>query len=316
MMRYSSTERQAIIFVGPSGSSDERAARQFAKNSAADVLMLNSLKSLLSTVDATPGVYGVVPLDDSLHGTFTETINHLIFKTHQAIICETLLLSELLHFQSLHSSATPDVALSHPAILEHFAPWLAEHGIQPEPTPTTKHACEMVRARGNPSIVAIAPDIVSRDCQLVHCAALEAATLLVDTRFGLVGRAQISDWESNGILLFLLPLQDRVGTLAQILNVLRDHQLNLTEIRSIRMAPHYPHGFVIEVSGSLASQITQDALRALVASNVAVKVIGCCELNFTPGIRLTEESVPNLLRDVKKLLGFISGRNVTESGAH
>lgn len=300
-MRFNAAQKQVIVYVGPAGSSDERAARQFAGVSAIEVLTLDSPKAVLFTADSAPGVYGILPLDDNLHGIFTESLTRIIFEAKQAIVCETLLLSERLFFQGLQPSVSPEVAYSHPAVLERFAPKLAENGIRAESVPTTRHACELIRAKGNPSRVAIAPDVVASKSGLTHITNLKASSFQVNTRYALVGRASDIHLDAIGLLLFVLPLDDKVGTLANVLDILKQNNLNLTEIRSIRMAPGSPHGFLLEILGSFKSLAVQATLKTLVQQNIGVKVIGCCELNNISGDDLTNESVPHLIQTTKDL---------------
>jgi prephenate dehydratase len=301
---------RTVLYVGPPGNSDQRAAELLAayRQVDVDILPMESLDMVATTSDMTQGAFGVVTLEDNLHGVFTETIGHLVFRTGHSRIGQTMVLSELIHAQTLDASVSPQVAYSHPALLERFASILSALGIVAESVGTTRQACEIVKGRGSPLCIALAPDVVAQESGLVHHPALEQTSFEVHTKYGLLGR----DWgepddDVQAMLVFLLPMEDRVGTLARIVEIVSCRDINMTSLRSISMGAGRPHGFLVEVIGRPQDHQVTAMLLDLVASSVAIKIIGAYNYVPLPGEDVAGADVPRLIRSSDELAAWYSG---------
>jgi len=295
-----------LLFAGPKGSSDERAGRLFAEAfDNAEVLPLRSLEQVVSTVDSTVGCLGVIPLEDSLHGEFTQAVGRLLFNTSNTCITRTLVLSERIWVQSLDPSKPPMVAYSHSSILERFAPVLDELGIVGVSTPNTTEACRIVAAQGNPLHVALAPDVVAADYSLVHHGLMASSAVDINTRYGLLGRGIPEALEGVETLALICPLEDRVGTLARIMDIFRLNGVNLVSLRSINVGDQNPHMFLVEFAGHPVDDAVAAAVVELFQHDVYLKIVGVC----TPASLAIEDhpvrTVPAILSNVDDYQSWI-----------
>jgi prephenate dehydratase len=295
-----------LLFAGPRGSSDERAGFMFAEAfDSAEVLPLRSLEQVVSTVDSTVGCLGIVPLEDSLHGEFTQAVSRLLFNTENTCITRTLVLSERLWVQTLDATKPPMVAHSHSSILERFAPVLDELGIVGVSAPNTTEACRIVAAQGNPLHVAIAPDVVAGQFSLVHHQLLSSSAVDVTTRYGLLGRGIPEPVVGVETLALVCPLEDRVGTLARIMDIFRLNGVNLVSLRSIDVGEQNPHVFLVEFVGHPVEDAVAAAVVELFKHDVFIKIVGVC----TPASLAIEDhpvrSVPAILSNVDEYQAWI-----------
>lgn len=270
----------AVLFTGPFGNSDERAARLIAGSGEIEVLAIDSLERVVVTCDSVLGAFGVVPIEDNLHGLFTESMSSLIFKSTNTHIVQTVLLSETIFVQTTDPKITPQVAYSHPAILERFADVLAMLGIFGEAAASTHHACQTVQSQGSPLAVALAPDVVAARYGMVHHKSFDRYAVDVNTKYGLLGRSRLDSTAPEVMLLFAHPIEDKSGTLSTMLDVFKTRSINMTTLRSIPMGEMRPHGFLVELMTLNDFGVMAEAIRALQRSGVRVKIIGL--YNYTP----------------------------------
>ena len=290
-----------LLFAGPSGSSDERAGHLFAQAfDSAEVLPLRSLEQVVSTVDSTIGCLGIVPLEDSLHGEFTQAVARLLFSTSNTCITRTLVLTEKLCVQTLDASKPPIAAHSHSAIV----------GIS---APNTTEACRIVAAQGNPLHIAIAPDVVASQFSLVHHQLMASAAVDVTTRYGLLGRGIPEPLEGVETLALVCPLEDKVGTLARIMDVFRLNGVNLVSLRSINVGARNPHMFLVELTGHPMEDSVAAAVVELFKHEVFIKIVGVC----TPASLAIEDhlvrEVPAILTNVGEYKSWIDKHSAGES---
>lgn len=290
-----------ILYQGPAGNSDQRAAQELAIGSDTEILALGSLDSLLETVDGTPGLFGVVPLDDTLQGSFTTAIDKIVFSLKRAKIVRSYVLSEAIAIYTTDSKTFPDVVHSHPLLLERFMPSISELGLQTVACVNTKVACESVRRLGNPLHAALAPRAVAESLGLTRHPRFETREFVVHTRFGLIGHLVGESHDSGLILVYLVPLSDSPGTLASILDMFRQHSLNMTSIRSVRMTDDSPFGFLVEFIGGLHDSAVNALFRGLVSESVAIKIVGAYDATFSPGQEHSVTTIPGLIRDLSSL---------------
>ena len=303
---YSEVIEPVVIYSGHRGSSDERVAMRFGERlDRPDVLPLSSISSVVSTVDLTEGVLGVVPLEDSIHGEFTRVVWRLLFETKNALIADTIVLSERIWVQALDPTRAPEVIHSHPALLEEYGDVINELGLEIAHSVNSHEACQLVAAQGNPAHVALAPDVVAARAGLVHHGLLESRFLDVHTRYALLGRDVGEPTPSTRTMALICPLEDRVGTLANIIEVFRSNGINLTSLKSVDVGNDRPHHFLVEFHGHPVEPSVATSLLQLFGQDVMVKIVGVCG---DDGIHLqkgTDRPVPGMLDGVDSYQAWI-----------
>ena len=223
------------------------------------------------------------------------------------------MLTEKLCVQTLDASKPPIAAHSHSAILERFAPVLEELGIVGISAPNTTEACRIVAAQGNPLHIAIAPDVVASQFSLVRHQLMASAAIDVTTRYGLLGRGIPEPLEGVETLALVCPLEDKVGTLARIMDVFRLNGVNLVSLRSINVGARNPHMFLVELTGHPMEDSVAAAVVELFKHEVFIKIVGVC----TPASLAIEDhlvrEVPAILTNVGEYKSWIDKHSAGES---
>lgn len=274
----SEQEEGVCLFVGPHGCSDERAIATFDHLEGIETYPLVSLKDLVLTADLTPGVYGVLPLEDNINGEFRQVYDLLIEETKKSFVGHVRTLKEKIVLCGL-PNANPDeieTILSHDDIIAQYSNFFMQGGVSAIPVANTSIACADVKKQGNPKCGALAPLTVARQHGLEHFSGKLPLEIEIQTRYGLLGQTELDSSEGDNFvsILYCEPQEDRSGTLSNILDSFRAHNINLRRLRSQNRGVGRPHGFVFEMEGHPHQKEQALALRELVATETSIKILG------------------------------------------
>lgn len=269
-----------VAFLGPQGTFSHMAALECLGHSA-DMRPMNDFHTVFREVAAARCDLGLVPLENSLHGTvgqnfdlFAEHAVHVV-REHYSRITNCLMSAE----ESLDRVRR---VYSHPQPLGQCAGWLRAHlpGVPLLPEESTAAAAG--RAADEEGAAAIGhPGLASMLNLRVLAAPLEDSA---DnwTRFVLIApggaeavtaRADLPDEGLKTSLLFTVP--HRPGTLVAALNVLAGGGVNMTKLESRPMrGAAWQYVFFVDTGCDLLHPAHQEVMNALRAACQSVRILG------------------------------------------
>lgn len=268
----------AVAFLGPPGTFTETAARLITgTEDPADLLACGDIREVLRVVDAGEARRGVVPIENTIEGSVTATLDALAFDTG------LLIQGELELPITLVAAARPGVdvddtveVLSHPVALASARRWLSTTLVEVERTPvaSTARAAELVAADDRPLLAIVNPlaaeryglEIVARDI---------ADRAGNTTRFVVVGHdlPPPTGWDKTSVVVFIEA--NRPGALLDLLELFAERELNLSKIESRpTKAELGEYCFFLDVEGHLADERVGDALAAVHRTQRDIKVLG------------------------------------------
>lgn len=256
MNRYAAAlERPRIAIQGVAGSfSDEAVSKRFA---SFDVIACDSFTKMFDAVEKGEADYGLVPVENSIHGPVVETYDLLAERS--------LFVLEEMHMRIVHCLiGSGREVYSHPQALGQCRSYIERHGLVAVPYYDTAGA---VRDKGR-----IASAIGSARAAALYEMPIRAHDIgpaQNTTRFFLLG-AQASRGSDKGAAIFALRSAHEAGTLAHALANLESFGVNLTKIES-RPAGNFTYRFIIEYEWS---DEVGPALRALEEHCAHVKDLG------------------------------------------
>ncbi|GGI03439.1 prephenate dehydratase [Egicoccus halophilus] len=268
----------AIAYLGPQGTFTESAARLVTASSDADELLpCGDVIEVLRAVEVGDAERGVVPIENTLEGSVTATLDALAFDT------DLLISGELELPVALVAAAREAVSLdevaevhSHPVALSACRRWLSKSlgGAERLEAASTARAAATVAEVGGPRLAIVNPlaaeryglEVVARDI---------ADRSGNSTRFVVVGRTlpAPTGWDKTSVVVFIE--ENRPGALLQLLEIFAERELNLTKIES-RPTKHElgEYCFFLDVEGHLADERVGDALAAVKRTHRDVKLLG------------------------------------------
>lgn len=271
-----------IAYLGPEGTYSDEAARTFAAKMGCEnprFVECPSFNEVYDAVERGKCEFGVMPIENSIEGAVTATLDTLAFKNGASIMGSTVL--DIHHCLVLHPDATVDdieTIVSHPQALAQCRRYLNER-FPSKPRISAASTAEGARAASlDRSVAGISSAFAS---QLFSCSIAEGG--IEDhcgnqTRFALIarrGHEAVLQGDRMKTSLALSLNADRPGALLMILSELNYAEVNLTMIQSRPTKQGLgDYLFFIELEGSPEDPRIKTALDCLRLKLREVKVLG------------------------------------------
>ncbi len=222
-----------IAYLGPEGTFTETAA-QLVTSGEGGLLSCSDISEVLNAVESGTAERGVVPIENTLEGSVTATLDALAFDT------ELLLEAELELPITLVATVASGAELSqvtrvhsHPVALAACRRWLSANlpGVERVSTTSTARAAQDAAA-GEGAVAAIVNPLAAERYGLEVAARNIADVPGNSTRFVVVGHRlpAPTGWDKTSVVVFIE--ENRPGALLQLLEIFAERDLNLTKIES------------------------------------------------------------------------------------
>jgi chorismate mutase / prephenate dehydratase len=262
-----------VSFQGEHGAYSEQAAYDFFGESI-KTKPCAALKDVFREVEERPVSFGVVPAENSLEGTITQTYDLLLQSPLQISGEIKIKISHCL--LGLPGTNLKDISkvYSHPQALAQCRRFLEDLHVTVEPAYDTAGSAKMIMERGLRGAAAIAGERAGA----LYGLDMVRREIEDDpenyTRFFVVGKDDAPPTGKDKTSI-VFGTKHSPGSLHRALNELAIRGINLTKIESrpIRGTPWEYH-FFVDFEGHRSDQSCADALRGLARSVTFVKVLG------------------------------------------
>jgi prephenate dehydratase len=268
-----------IAFLGPEGTFSEEALLSIPSLVEAEPVAMSTIADALDAADRREVDAAFVPIENSIDGTVSATLDHLVFDSDLFIQMEHVL---DIHLDLLAPAGTSlgDISrvVSIPVALAQCRRFLHENlnGAQLIHAASTAEAARLVGETEPDGTAAIAPAIAGRLYGLDTVARRVEDHPGNQTRFVLVARGMLSPPTGHDrTTLVCFQQADRPGNLHQILGQFAARSLNLTKIESRPTKLGLgDYCFVVELEGHLSDEVVGDCLKQLHSELASVKFLG------------------------------------------
>lgn len=271
-----------IAFLGPKGTYSDEAACRFAERmglTEVEYVDCPSFNEVYDAVERGKCEFGVMPIENSLEGAVTATLDTLAFRSGVSILGSGVL--DIHHSLLLHPDATLEdvkTIMSHPQALAQCRRYLNDR-FPALPRVTASSTADGARtAAQDKSVAAIASAFAGK---LFGCKTQEEGIedhVGNQTRFALIGRQGHAPVLSSDNMKTSLALSlecDRPGSLLMILSELNYAGVNLTMIQSRPTKQGLgDYLFFIDLEGSPDDPAIKTALDCLRLKLREVKILG------------------------------------------
>ena len=274
------TRKPTVAFLGPAGTWTHQAVRTFAERGQIEGeycdLMCENMGDVFEAVDRGQADFGVVPIENSLEGPVTTTLDAFAFTSRAEILGECVL--DIHQALILAPGATLDdvtTIASHPQGVGQCRRWLHQNlpGRQTRMASSTAAAAEMtvhdktIAAIANPLAAQLSGGVVYEEAIEDH--------LTSQTRFVLIGNGVAKRQGPGKTTLALFLRADRSGALNMILSEFTYADINLSMIQSRPTKRELgDYMFFVEIEGYADDANVRMALDCLRLKLRQVKVIG------------------------------------------
>jgi prephenate dehydratase len=290
-----SAASERVAYLGPAGTFTETAAGIITggdPSGSGDVTLVPCVDvvEVLRLVETGAVGRGVVPIENTLEGSVTATLDALAFDFDLLIHGELELPAALVAAAPSGTRLEDAVSVrSHTVALGACRRWLADAAPNAERIPaasTARAAQEVVEA--GVGHVAIVNPLAAERYGLEVLARDIADRKGNFTRFVVVGQhvPPATGWDKTSVVVFIET--NRPGALLQLLQVFASRDLNLTKIESRPTKTELgEYCFLLDVEGHLSDERVGDALAAVKRTQRDIKVLGSYRRS---GARRTDEA--------------------------
>ncbi|HUV09457.1 MAG TPA: prephenate dehydratase [Acidimicrobiia bacterium] len=267
-----------VGFLGPRGTFAEEALSTQDDLSAAEGVPLATVPQVITAVERNEVDVGLVPIENSIEGTITVTIDTLAFDT------DLLIQREIDLPISLHLCAKPGTALadvrrvvSHPNPLGQSRSWLS----------TKLPEAELAAANSTAEAARQVSEAPGSDHASIgtlkgaEMAGLEVLASEIEdhpeneTRFVVVGTGIPAPTGHDKTSIVCFQREDRPGSLLAILQEFAARAINLTKLESRPTKRGLgQYCFFVDFEGHVSDEVVADCLRQLAAHLAEVKFLG------------------------------------------
>ena len=274
----STTAPPRVGFLGPHGTFAEEALLSQPDLAEAEAVPFRDVPHVITAVELGEVDLGIVPIENSIEGSITVTLDTLAFDT-DLLVQREVDLPVSLHLCVRPGTALADVTtvVSHPNPLGQSRMWLARNlpdAVAVAANSTAEAALQVARSKkaGMASIGTIAGakfaglDVIASEIE-DHPENL--------TRFVIVGLGIPGPTGHDKTSVVCFQRQDRPGSLLAILQEFAARAINLTKLESRPTKQGLgDYCFIIDLEGHVDDELVADCLRDLRSKLPGVKFLG------------------------------------------
>lgn len=263
-----------IAYLGPQGTYSEQAAiRQFGH--AATVQPYQSLDEVFHQVESGHCQYAVVPVENSLGGSVSTTLDLLLSTPLK--ICGELHLRirhQLMAHPSTQNLNSIRRVYSHAQSLTQCQHWLSSHLPHVERIPVASNADAATRAATDPESAAIAGELAAERYALPILAKDIEDSADNTTRFVVLGTQEVGI-SGRDKTSMVLSAPNRPGAIHKLLEPLAQHGVSMSRLESRPSRTGlWEYVFFVDIEGHTSDVAVQRALEVMRAEATFLKILG------------------------------------------
>ncbi|MDO8662568.1 MAG: prephenate dehydratase [Candidatus Omnitrophota bacterium] len=260
-----------IAYMGPEASFSNLAAlKRFG--SQVDYLACGSIPDVFLEVERDTADYGVVPVENSIEGAVTHTLDMLVDADLK--ICSQIILDVAHNLLSNCPKNKIKRVYSNPQVLGQCRIWLQEnlpHAEQIEVSSTTRAAQIAAKEKNSAAIASLLAGEVYKLNALARD--IEDSPHNI-TRFFVVGKTDAGKTGHDKTSI-LFSIKDKVGALHGMLLPFKKYKINLTKIESRPSKKKaWDYYFFVDIEGHKQEPRVQKALQELESKCKFLKILG------------------------------------------
>jgi chorismate mutase/prephenate dehydratase len=261
-----------VAYLGPEGTFTHLAAmKKFGEK--AKYIPTKTIDEVFKEVEKSRSDYGVVPIENSIEGIVTHTLD-MFLESDLKVISEISL--EIHHYLLSKENSINKIKkiYSHPHAIAQCRNWIGENlpDVEIYETESTISAVKKVIKEKNSSV--IASEIASSMYNLNIIAEKIEDFRENITRFLVIG-SEFAKKTGNDKTSILFSIKDRVGALHDILSYFKKEKINLTKIESRPSKKKaWEYVFFVDFIGHKDDVNVKRALKNVEKSSVFFKILG------------------------------------------
>lgn len=267
-----------VAFLGPAGTFAEEALLTQADLAEEERVPERGVPDVITAVERGECDFGIVPIENSIEGAVTVTLDTLAFDT-DLLIQREIVLPVSLNLLAKEGVRRADIrsVISIPLAAAQCRRWMARHlpDVDVEAANSTAEAAERVGRSRRTDVAAIGTRHAGRIYGLKSLAKDIEDHPENETRFVVIGHGVPAATGHDRTSIVCFQKDDRPGSLLAILQEFAARAINLTKLESRpTKAGLGDYCFFIDLEGHIGDELVADCLRNLMAKQADVKFLG------------------------------------------
>lgn len=268
------SKQQRVAYLGPAGTNSEVAARQY--DPTAEHIACATITQAARAVESGEADCAVVPIENSLQGSVTETVDLLVHEPDLAV-CGELVLPIQHCLMVKPGTPREDIAViySHPQSLGQCHRYLEANfpHVRTEAALSNAEAVAVMMKAEHAAAIAPARAAEIYGAEIVERGIEDSP--LNKTRFLVLGRESAPPTGRDKTSIAFAVAHDRPGTLVSVLHEFSDRAINMTKIESRPSGGELGvYVFLVDIDGHRDDPLVEQALAAVREQATFFKVFG------------------------------------------
>ncbi|MFX1308499.1 MAG: prephenate dehydratase, partial [Promethearchaeota archaeon] len=266
-----------VGYLGPKGTFTHQAALEYFPKAGTEFLSFNSTSEIFENIEKGILNYGVIPIENSLHGTVRETLDLLIEK--DLIIygeVELRIIQNLISLERSNLSKIENI-ISHPQAFAQTRIWIKTNLPNAELINfnSTAEAVQRVKELDDNSYAAIGTELSSKMYNLKVLYSNIEDNPLNYTRFLIISKEENDQKEGKVKTTLIFVTKHIPGALYRVLKIFADANINLSKIESRpRRKGRWEYIFLMDFEGDKDDPEMIKILEMLDENVIWYKILG------------------------------------------
>ena len=194
-----------IFYLGPEGTFTHQAALEYFQGRAQDLIPSANPKDVIEEVMNSGNSYGVVPIENSIHGEVIPTLDALVFGSEGVYVVGEISLPVSFGLYAKSDRMNIKQVISHPHALAQCRLYISRKGFEEKSANSTADACRIVSESTDTSIGAIASSKAAESYNLKPIDEKIEDFIGAETRFFIVASQIEKPIDEGRTLIAILP---------------------------------------------------------------------------------------------------------------
>jgi prephenate dehydratase len=265
----------ACLYLGPAGSFCHQAASLLSESFK--LKPAPSVAAIVAAVEAGEVEYGLVPIENSVDGEVTSTVDSIVFNTTEVVVRDEVVIPVTFDVFVKPGVSKINKIISHPVALAQCSKYIDANALTRDTAASTSAAVQAVAEGQDDEVGAIASPIAGAIYGLVPLAQSVQDNAGAHTKFYLLAKkihAKQAGREHR-TWVTVIPPTNRTGILGDMLSEFSSRGLSLTSLSSRPLrADMGAYAFNFTIEGYIQDTEVHAALEALIALGCRLRVVG------------------------------------------
>ncbi|MBC7130218.1 prephenate dehydratase [Candidatus Bathyarchaeota archaeon] len=263
-----------VAFQGEIGAYSEIAVYSYFRSSSVELKPCKYLSDVFRLVENNEADYGVVPVENSLEGSVTQTYD--LFLQHDLKVCGEVII-RIVHCLIAYPGVNlKDIkrVYSHPQALAQCRIFLEKMNCEIIPAFDTAGSVKMIKEQGLRDAAAVASERAAKIYGMRILAKDIGDSANNYTRFFVLSKSD-APYTGKDKTSIIFSIKSYPGSLYRVLGEFANRNINLTKIESrpTKQAP-WEYNFYLDFEGHRTEKRCQEALEAIKDKTNFVKILG------------------------------------------